>query len=285
MPSGRGRFWKFWKNGLMSTVSPPPKPGRAREIGAHRRTKSRAVPADIEASASDLAATLTSSPDDYVPLSPTTIRLGQEGVGLSDVQGSLERYRRQEALLRATNRGFPCIQLREDLPLPVSLLPTENESGHSQGLLAASEQASVPQVQYDVREYDHDEARGFLRRRLSAFLAFRLLGQERHRFGVRDVLRSGIPPVLATRPGAPAAPGLPFTVETPGREGLRIHYSPAMFFEPWHQFGSTLSTPVHDWLRPGVWVFGGKAEGEDLRWDLDVAYELPDDRVALLQLS
>jgi hypothetical protein len=94
-------------------------------------------------------------------------------------------------------------------------------------------------------------------------------------------LQHRLAPFLAARiatgkdPGLPPQTGFPFRVETPGRSRLRIHYSPAYFFDPTNIFGDKLSTPVDGILLPGRYVFGAMAPEGPLKWDLSAEYRVP----------
>jgi hypothetical protein len=63
---------------------------------------------------------------------------------------------------------------------------------------------------------------------------------------------------------------------------MRIHWSPAYFFEKEHVFGFGLSTPVEGWLQPGRYIFGAIGPGRDLDFEFEAEYDLPDAREASL---
>jgi hypothetical protein len=102
-----------------------------------------------------------------------------------------------------------------------------------------------------VEEHDPRKALEFLRERLLIFLT--------NRFAAR-------------RSDVSTTPGLPFRVVT-RTPGLRVHYSPAYFFNAWGIFGAPTPT-VHGWIQPGRYRFGvmgaGWAEPSFDRADFDV---------------
>jgi hypothetical protein len=56
--------------------------------------------------------------------------------------------------------------------------------------------------------------------------------------------------------GTAAVPGLNVRVQT-HTVGIKILYSPALFFNANNAFGNSLSSPVDSYLAPGIYYFGG----------------------------
>ena len=180
-----------------------------------------------------------------------------EAVDLRDVDAALTRFDEQERVVTELGVGFPCIEVEQGPPLPVGVPPERAE--HPNSLYGALDELHrvAPMGGGTLREYEPMEARGFLARRLASFLAPRLAGRAA---------------------GARAAPpvGYTFTVETPGKSGLRIHCSPAFFLDPTIVFGNTLSTPVVSQLNPGRFVFGAMGPGDAApTWDFTANYRIP----------
>ncbi len=72
-----------------------------------------------------------------------------------------------------------------------------------------------------------------------------------------------------SRMSASVPPGmLQFTVNSVN-SGLRIRYSPAYLFRGGTVFGSP-STPVHGYLPPGRYIFGGESHAHPLIWDTGI---------------
>lgn len=253
-----------------------PDPRRKRESDRRESDDATAmpaadIPADVATKARELAEVLVQLPEEYVSLADVT-RQAEEDHELAflDVQSNLEHYRRQEEILREVGRGIPCVETPNDVPLPVSLFPTNYPVGDDdrlRELVARTDySADLPEkCSNDVGEHEHEEARGFLRERLSSFLAFRLFGLKLRRY---EGEASSEPP------SSSRSPGLPFTVETANRFGLSILCSTAYFRVP-QQFGTTLSTPVTGWLLPGRWIFGTRSSDGHTTWVDDVVYDVP----------
>jgi hypothetical protein len=77
-------------------------------------------------------------------------------------------------------------------------------------------------------------------------------------------------------------PGLLFTVSTVTL-GLRVHYSPAFFFNPNNVFGSP-TTPVSAWIQPGKYVFGAVGPHTPLKFDMQAHYTIPPQTDAQLNI-
>jgi hypothetical protein len=191
----------------------------AREAAAASQEKAEVEnPAEVAAEAGrTLAEDLTPSPEEYEDLEPLTLELAEMGVAFLDVQSALERYRDQEGLLAANDRGVPCVHIADEVPLPIGVIPmgadirsfvelSENEWRLAE-ILWNTGDTSVG----DVIEHDHEEARGFLRQRLSRFLAFRFLG-------LGSPAPAGSPPGVGSA-SDPGSPGMPFSVENTGAHG------------------------------------------------------------------
>jgi hypothetical protein len=214
-----------------------------------------------------------------------------EGIGLADVSATTARYLSQESLAFRYDVPLPAVVTKRDEPLVASIFPASPLGRESLGGgdyraandLSAAKEARTQLAYVAERAGNHVvdlaplEARRVVRRGLTGYLERRLAAREEARRPLRrvsDALRR-IPPA------GPASPGLPFRVETRS-SGLRIHWSPAYFFEPDNVFTFGLSTPVDGWLAPGRYIFGAVGPGLPLVWEFDATYDLPQSRVATL---
>ena len=95
----------------------------------------------------------------------------------------------------------------------------------------------------------------------------------------RGFFKNRVIQFLATRFNAPKqedakSVALPFRVVT-SSTGLRVHYSPAYFFNPSLVFGSPTS-PVDDFIRPGRYIFGVAGPGISKAKFSDAEFDIPD---------
>lgn len=179
-----------------------------------------------------------------------------QGIALDDVEHPIEHFDRQQRVLTHLDLGFPCVEMPSGVPLPVALnVGDPDEKAETARSRLPREAEDLVRGGWRVRGYRSEKARGFLRHRLAPFLAARL--------------------ATSKDTGVPSRTGFPFRVETPGRSQLRIHYSPAYFFDPTNVFGDVLSTPVDGILLPGRYVFGAMAPEAPLKWDLSAEYRVP----------
>jgi hypothetical protein len=209
--------------------------------------------AEVRGSAEELSRRLAAREGSERPYAEV---LPGDDIVLRDVKSSLQRFNRQHRVLVHLQLGFPCVHTPGRVPLPIALpinVPNEEAETARARLAGVSDQLHLGDN--EVRPHPPDEARGFLRRLLAPFLASRIA-----------TAKTG-----ATSPSV----GFPFRVETPGRSGLRIHYSPAYFLDPRNVFGNVLSTPVDGSLLPGRYVFGTMAPTARLNWDLAAVYRVP----------
>lgn len=241
-------------------------------------TEPVALPEEISAAARDLARALTPPPDEFEELGSTTLNPAEESdLAFLDVQETVEHYRLQELALSRRDIGIPCVHVPDEDPLPVSIIPPYARARYDRYGDSDVIRDTDIEMQFEfaratthhhVALHDADAARGFFRNRLSRFLGFRLLG-------ARSAPADGLPPRVRTASSA-GSPGLPFTVVTHGRPGLKILYSTAAFKDPYgRQFGETLSTPVEGWLLPGGWIFATRSQDGDPVWEDSVIYDVP----------
>jgi hypothetical protein len=174
---------------------------------------------------------------------------------LGDVSAYVKHFDDQEQACLQARLSFPCIHIPDGVPVPIAL-PTDVFGQSAETMVDALFQEVGP-IDYHghyLKPYHPSEARGFFRQRLGAFLAPRI--------GTK------------TSPPGPEA-SFPFRVETPGRSGLRVHYSPAYFFDGHNVFGNTPSSPVDGLLPSGRYVFGAAYPPERPTWDFSAEYEVP----------
>lgn len=195
-----------------------------------------------------------------------------QGVALADVSATTERYLIQESLSIRYGIPIPAVVVDAEDPLPTSVFPvmpggsdTPDDLPYNGVTLAAAARGrlarDVERAGASTVDLAPEDARRHVRSRLARFLERRLAAQE--------------------KAADPSAPGLPFRVMTRG-SGLRIHWSPAYFFEPGHVFAFGLSTPVDGWLAPGRYIFGAVGPTQPLEWEFNATYDLPNAQVANL---
>lgn len=246
-------------------------PGPKKRSAQQSRTATQSEVTPQQAFAAELAELLTPDPDGEAT-TPLVMELQTGGLALADVQASIGRYRYQEVLLEELQAGIPCIILNDDFPLPALILPlhlpvTTATIRYAEAALDDPAGAVGEQSQ-PVELRPQTEARGFLRRRLAAFLERRVVAQHNDGSGNGS-------------PSSPGSPGLAFRVATKA-SGLRVHYSPA-FFQDSLLFGNALTTPVDGWLQPGRYIFGAVGEGETSpRWERSAVARVPSDTIAHL---
>ena len=175
---------------------------------------------------------------------------------LADVEADVDRFNLQISYCLDHELPFPCLVDPngpdvQPIPLDVTFIPelfssTLELSGFRSGLEYARINSFLFQEwglkcsQFHVRD-----AESFFRNRLSDFLTARFSARQSD-FSI--------------------SPGIRFRVNTPGKRGLRVHYSPSYQLNPSHVFGAP-TTPVDNWIRPGVWKFGVAGQNLKLRFD------------------
>lgn len=228
-------------------------------------------------------------PDNYEEFfaGPILTVAARGSLPLADVSATVERFQLQQRVHQRYGLPIPAIPLADDDPLPAAVLPPIGHSlaptrgeGEIQALDRGREALarSLDQMGLGIVDLDPAAAREITRRRLSQFLSIRLLAKEQDSRAPRRLAG-----VIRRRPAAtsPASPGLPFKVTTQA-PGLRIHWSPAYFYEPEHVFAFGLSTPVDGWLAPGRYIFGAVGPQTDLTFEFGSIYDLPNAQVATM---
>lgn len=187
---------------------------------------------------------------------------------IADIENNIERFQTQIKLLSKSDERFPCILWASGDPIPVDMgssflledifierwpFPFIKE------ILHYALSSFDMQNKYTLRLFPIHEVRQIFRSRLISFLYSRTL---------KNWDRQPPPPYDPSN-----GPGfLPFRVITQ-RQGLRVHYSPAYFFNPNQVFGSPTS-PVHGWIRPGRYVFGATGINLPLRFE-QAEFDIP----------
>lgn len=205
----------------------------------------------------------------------------------------MDRFSAQFQFCSAYGLPFPCLEIHEEEPIPVDfsfgsvLYSTDNASSnlypHYQELdrLLYSKLSTGKVLFFTISGVDYtpsgigysfyppEETKGFLKNRLIKFLL--------SRFQAKD--QEGSPP---TSP--PVNLGVPFQVITK-YDGLRVHYSPAYFFNPSLVFGSPTS-PVLGLIQPGRYLFGVAGRGLAEPWFSTAEVDIPpDDHMELVELD
>lgn len=205
-------------------------------------------------------------------------------IPIADVELAVERFATQRDILASEKLGFPCIGVPDGRNIPVDVglwgpawYPLDPGFG-----LGAAERSpfrlflenylnSVINIQLRPQDVEVEppfwglvepsKATEFFRDRLETFLAVRFSARQ------SDISTS---------------PGLQIRVDTRSH-GLRVHFSPAYFFNPANVLGSPTS-PVIGWLQPGRYILGACAPGLAAVFDLYAEYNLPPTKnVALAQ--
>jgi hypothetical protein len=191
---------------------------------------------------------------------------------------AIQRFTRQAKALDGANHPFPCIWTDGDRrgPVPVDMdaflavlgvdAVLKLQSDLSMEALVKELQQAVKRLGLEPTQAPVDDVRHYFRTRLTDFIA----RNEAKVPGGKDSRHRSVPP--AGNVGA----RLPFRVITETR-GLRVHYSPAYFFDPTSVFGGP-SSPVDGFLAPGRYIFGayrsdGSAEFDRGEFDVPEAQE------------
>jgi hypothetical protein len=167
------------------------------------------------------------------------------GIFQADVEADVERFSLQVKFCLDNERLFPCLVMASGDPLPIDFTfgagfytspgPQWNLICHYDThriFLDIQGQCFEGPTVYS-RAFPPEETKGFFKSRLQRFLASRF---------------------KSTEEAESDRPGLPLRVVT-RKSGLRVHYSPAYFFNPALVFGSPTS-PVSGFIQPGRYIFG-----------------------------
>lgn len=187
-------------------------------------------------------------------------------IPIADIVMTVERFTQQYWLLNEIGAPFWCLTAGKDTPIPLDLgwTVSPRASTQSRDLWRRLADSTVRELsglvaRSSLGEFDPVEARLFLGARLQSFLNTRFSARE------SDISKR---------------PGIEVRVDTRSR-GLRVHVSPAYFFNSTTVFG-TPTTPVIGWLQPGRYVFGASKPGKPADFDRYGEYNVPGTpRVAL----
>jgi hypothetical protein len=168
---------------------------------------------------------------------------------IPDVELSVDHFHRQYRFHRQTGAPFPCLRTADGL-IPMNWAK----------LLPGSSLDDVVQVldrlfRREEERYETSspvQALEMFRVRLQAFLTTR--------FSARQSDISDLP-------------GLQIEVSTLS-PGLRVHYSPAYFFDPTNVLNAP-TTPVRGWIQPGRYIFGAAQSGRKAAFEYDAEYDIP----------
>jgi len=171
----------------------------------------------------------------------------------ADVEAAVDRFDAQTKFCNQFKIGFPCILLSEPIPVDWSnlfaffgldilskLKPPQKYDWFNQ---VGSSLALVGNWG-TVTHISSADAISYFRTGLVRFLTVRFSARQSN---------------ISTNPG------LQFRVITQGI-GLRVHWSPAYFFNPQNVFGSPTS-PVDAWIQPGKYMFGAVGPNLSLQFD------------------
>ena len=186
-------------------------------------------------------------------------------IPLGDVETTVDRFGAQYRLLQRMDESLPCLVTGLGVPVPIDLGVDPFPASFVESFL---DFRGGPYLRYFPRDYGRDffeltderrlefvppyVAAGFFRERLAAFLT--------SRFEARgsDISED---------------PGIRVQVDTRSH-GLRVHYSPAYFFNPSSVLGNP-TTPVVRWIQPGRYVFGASVPGRQPRFEMHAEYDIP----------
>lgn len=196
----------------------------------------------------------------------------------ADVEFDVARFNAQYEFYVSHGLPFPCLSSPTIYPIPIDI----SLGGGFPGL--------YPQLDYYYYRmygpgFPYDLAHE-LRNRF--FEESNVEVSMREPEETRGFLKSRIIQFLATRFNAPKqentkSVALPFRVVT-SSTGLRVHYSPAYFFNPSLVFGSPTS-PVDDYIRPGRYIFGVAGSSLSKAKFSDAEFDIPDKtRADLMEL-
>jgi hypothetical protein len=177
-------------------------------------------------------------------------------IRIADVEAAIDRFSFQFRYCIDYGLPFPCLQTADDLnalPIPVdwaSFIPLWLQTPYFHLLhdfpylidRFGQDEGWFQTKRFRASVHDPIEVKGFIKNRLTQFLTPRF--------------RAYKPP----EPSTTAFTGLRFQVNT-AKHGLRVHYSPAYFYDPTNVFGSPTS-PVVEWIQPGRYLFGVIDHGE-----------------------
>lgn len=178
---------------------------------------------------------------------------------VADVEAAVDRLDTQVRFCNRRNLGFPCIVLPEPTPVDWSSLfalfePDDWPNFRSvQNYEWLSSMGPLPifDILGGIKHVAPAEAISLFRQRLTTFLTVRF---------------------SARQSNISANPGLNFRVITQG-VGLRVHWSPAYFFDPNNVFGSPTS-PVDSWIQPGKYIFGAAGPTFPLKFE-SAQFDIP----------
>jgi hypothetical protein len=172
----------------------------------------------------------------------------------ADVEAAVDRFDSQTKFCNEAKVGFPCISLSTPMPVDWSNLfaffgqdiwlksqARQNYAWFDQG----GSSLSLLNNLGGIKHVSSADAVSYFRERLVAFLTVRFSARQSN---------------ISTNPG------LKFRVMTQGI-GLRVHWSPAYFFNPHNVFGSPTS-PVDAWIQPGKYIFGAVSPTFSLKFDV-----------------
>ncbi len=192
----------------------------------------------------------------------------------ADVEFAIERLNVQVFTFEAEETGFPCIVDR-DGPLPLLL---SSDFLRPSARFEEQDSSSYPPVFYELAEFYRNREIRFasvpvqvleraLRDRITRFL--------RTRVGEDDEAPRPTARAVGAAPHGflKGSPYLSFQVSTPGRSGLRIHYTPSYFVDWNNVFGSP-TTPVDGWILPGRYKFGAMTPNGDFLID-NANFDIP----------
>lgn len=171
----------------------------------------------------------------------------------ADVEAAVDRFDAQTKFCNEHQIGFPCISLPAPIPVDWSNLfaffghdiwPNLQAPKKYEWFNQTGSSLSLFNRLGGIKHVSFADATSYFRERLLTFLTVRFSARESN---------------ISTNPG------LTFRVITQGI-GLRVHWSPAYFFNPHNVFGSPTS-PVDAWIQPGKYIFGAVGPTVSLQFD------------------
>jgi hypothetical protein len=172
---------------------------------------------------------------------------------VADVEAAADRFDAQLQFCLRFKLGFPCVFIPALVPVDWSSIIPSLKTDSWRWLTRVAEPGRFEKAWHSLPSFG----------RFGGIKLVRPLDALRS-------LREGLVQFLTVRFSArksniSAGPGLRFRVIT-RTHGLRVHWSPAYFFNPNNVFGSPTS-PVDGWIQPGKYKFGAVGPNFPLRFD------------------
>jgi hypothetical protein len=184
-----------------------------------------------------------------------------EGIFQADVENNISQFNSLVEFCEWSGLPFPCIYIGNQVPIPVDFAPPiwldkdfdryfYRELIYMQGFHPRIRKYFSEGSEVEIKNVKAETAVGHFKQLLKGFLSSRIGAASSLGNNSADMTHKPTQPPGTT----PPTNGVPFRVITTTL-GLRVHYSPAYFFNPNLVFGSRTS-PVNGFIHPGRYIFG-----------------------------